>query len=119
MAEAFLNILYGKRYKGYSGGIKPEKVKHHVVKAMYEIGIGVSKHRSKSIEEFRGWHFNYVVTVCDDAEEACPFFLGEEILHKSFKDPSKFKGTEEEIMEQVRSARDEIKEWVKTTFSRA
>ena len=118
MAEGFLNTLYGDRYEGFSAGTKPTKVNHYIVKAMHEIGIDISKHRSKSIEEFREENFDYVVTVCDHAKENCPFFPGEKILHKSFKDPSEFKGTEKEILKQVGNVRDKIKEWIERTFAK-
>lgn len=85
---------------------------------MAKAGIDISTHRSKSIEEFCGKDFNYVVTVCDQAKEACPFFLAEKLLHKGFEDPSGFKGTEDEILEKVRHLRDEIKDWVEVTFGK-
>ena len=116
MAEGFLNALLEDRYEGYSAGITPTKVNPHVVEAMAEVGIDISKHRSKSIEEFRGKNFDYVVTVCDAAREACPFFPGEVILHKEFRDPSEFKGAGEEIMSEVRQVRDGIKAWILETF---
>ena len=116
VAEAFLNLLYGDRYEGYSAGVTPTKVNPYVVKAMAEIGIDISGNRSKSIEEFRGENFKYVVTVCDGAREACPFFPGEKIIHQAFEDPSQFKGSEEEILKQVRRVRDEVREWIKETF---
>jgi arsenate reductase len=84
---------------------------------MIEIGIDISRNRSKSIEEFRGENFNTVVTVCDSAREACPFFPGEEIIHKSFEDPAQFKGSEEEILKQVRRVRNQINEWIKNRFA--
>jgi len=69
------------------------RVNPYVVKAMAEIWIDISKNRSKSIEEFGGKNnFNYVVTVCDNAKEACPFFPGEKIIHKSFDDPTQVRG---------------------------
>lgn len=110
MAEGFLNALYGDRYEGYSAGMETAKVNPYAVKVMAEIGIDISAHRSKSIEEFRGKSFDYVVTVCDHAKEACPFFPGEKILHRDFEDPSEFKGTTDEILEEVRRVRDEIKD---------
>ena len=116
MAEALLNTLNGDKYEAYSAGIMATRINPYVVNAMAEIGIDISKNRSKSIEEFRGKNFNYVVTVCDSAKEACPFFPGEKIIHKSFDDPAQVKGSEEEIMKQTRRVRDEIKEWLKTTF---
>lgn len=111
-----MNALLGDRYEGYSAGITPTKVNPYAIKAMTEIGIDISKHRSKSIEEFRGKNFDYVVTVCDTAREVCPFFPGEVILHKEFRDPSEFRGTEDEIMKEVREVRDEIRDWIMKTF---
>ena len=116
IAEGLLNALYNDRYKAYSAGTDPSTINPYVIKAMEEIGIDFSKHRSKSINEFSGKTFNYVVTVCDHAKEVCPFIPGDTILHKNFKDPSEFKGTDEEILERVRKVRDEIKQWIEKTF---
>lgn len=118
MAEGFLNVLYEKKIEGYSAGTKPTKVNPVVVKAMAEIGIDISKNRSKSIEEFQGKSFDYVVTMCDYAKKVCPFFPGEKGIHRSFRDPSKFKGSENESLENVREVRDEIKNWIKKTFGK-
>jgi arsenate reductase len=117
MAEGLLNTLYGEKYEARSAGVTPTKINPYVVKAMAEIGIDISGNRSKSIEEFRGKSFNYVVTVCDNARETCPFFPGEKIIHKAFEDPSQFKGSEEEILKRVRRVREEIREWIKSTFT--
>ncbi len=116
MAEAFLNALCGDKYKAKSAGVTPTGLNPYVVKAMSEVGIDLSMHRSKSIMEFQGKTFNYVVTVCTSARENCPFFPGEIEIDKSFPDPSAFTGTEEEIMEDVRVVRDAIKTWVDSTF---
>ncbi len=116
MAEAYLNKLYGEKYEAYSAGIEPEKINPYVVKVMAEIGVDLSKARSKSIEEFRSEVFDYVVTVCDHAREVCPFFPGEVILHKRFRDPSIFKGSEEDILKETKELRDEIKKWLIETF---
>lgn len=118
MAEGFLNALYGDSYEGFSAGIEPTKVNPHAIKVMAEIGIDISTHRSKSIEDFREKNFNYVVTVCDNAKKTCPFFPGEKILHNGFEDPSDFKGTEDEILKEVRRVRDEIKDWLQITFGK-
>ena len=118
MAEGFLNALYGDRYEGSSAGIEPARVNPYAIKVMAEIGIDISKYRSKSIEDFRGKNFDYVVTVCDHAKEVCPFFPGEKILHRSFEDPSEFKGNEDEILEEVRRVRDEIKDWIEKTLGK-
>jgi arsenate reductase len=118
MAEAFLNKLCGDKYKAESAGVTPTEINPYVVKAMAEVGVDLSTHRSKSIMEFQGKNFNYVVTVCDAARENCPFFPGEIEIDKSFPDPAAFTGTEEEILRKVRVVRDDIKNWVKDTFCR-
>jgi arsenate reductase len=117
MAEAIVNALNGARYKAYSAGTEPTSINPYVTAAMSEIGINISKQKSKSINEFQGKRFEYVVTVCDKAKETCPFFPGEKVLHKNFADPSKFEGTDEEILQQVRQVRDGIKEWIGETFA--
>jgi len=116
MAEAFLNTLCGDMYEAKSAGVTPTGLNPYVVKAMAEIGIDISTHSSKSILEFQGKTFDYVVTVCDSAREACPFFPGEKEINKSFPDPAEFAGTEEEILLKVRVVRDEIKEWIERAF---
>ena len=116
MAEGLLNAFHGDTYEGFSAGVTPTKVNPYVIKAMAEIGIDISGNRSKSIEEFRGKTFNYVVTVCDSAREACPFFPGEKVIHQAFKDPNGFMGSEEEILKGTIKVRDKIKEWIKKTF---
>lgn len=112
MAEGLLNALHGDKYEAYSAGIQPSQINPYAIQAMKEIGIDISKQRSKSIEEFRGKKFDIVVTVCDQAKEACPFFPGGKKFHKGFDDPSQFKGAPEEILANVRRVRDEIKEWI-------
>ena len=116
MAEAFLNRLCGDKFKAESAGITPTQINPYVARVMAEIGISLMGHRSKSVTEFQGRTFNYVVTVCDLTREECPFFPGEIEMNKSFPDPSSFTGTEEEILAKVRAVRDEIKEWIDKTF---
>jgi len=118
MAEAFLNKLCGDRYEAKSAGVAPRGLNPYVVKAMAEVDIDLTSHRSKSLQEFQGITFDYVVTVCDSAREECPYFPGRKIIHKSFPDPSAFAGSEEEIMQKVRAVRDEIRRWVEQTFCR-
>jgi arsenate reductase (thioredoxin) len=119
MAEAFLNHLCGDKFKAESAGIKPTRINPYVAKVMSEIGIDLSTHRSKSILEFQGRNFEYIVTVCDLSKEECPFFPGEKEINKVFPDPSGFTGTEEEILVQVRALRNEIKQWVEVTFCKS
>ncbi len=116
MAESFLNKLCGDKYEAQSAGVRPTQVNPYVVKVMAEIGIDLSKHRSKNIMEFKEKNFNYVVTVCDSARDVCPFFPGEKEIHKSFPDPGAFEGSEEEVLSKVRLVRDEIRNWVAKSF---
>jgi len=116
IAEGLVKSLYGDRFEAYSAGTEPTKVNPYAVKVMDEIGIDISKHYSKKVDEFTGTTFDYVVAVCSGADKSCPFFLGGEYIHKSFEDPSSFKGTEDEIMKKFRSVRDEIKEWIQKKF---
>lgn len=117
MAEGFLRAFYGHRYDAYSAGIQPTEVNPYAIKVMDELGIDISNHRSKSIEEFHGTIFDYVVSVCDTSKETCPLFPGGKIyLHKRFIDPSNYVGTEEEKLRVFRIVRDEIKDWIHKTF---
>lgn len=117
MAEGLLLALYGDRFEAYSAGTQPSEVNPYAIKAMSEIGIDISHYRSKSVREFRDMKFDYVVTVCDNAKETCPFFPGgKKYLHRGFIDPAGFEGTEEERLRVFRRVRDEIKEWIEKTF---
>lgn len=117
MAEGLLRALYPDRYEAFSAGTVVTRVNPYVARAMGEIGIDLSSHRSKTTEEFAGQIFDFVVTVCDNAREACPYFPGAiNTLHHSFSDPSRFTGADEEIMAGVRSVRDEIRAWISQTF---
>lgn len=116
MAEGYLNALYGDRYEGYSAGIEPKKINEYAIKVMREVGIDISNHQPKSIERFRGMRFDYVVTVCDQAKQTCPFFPGNKILHKSFDDPYAFKGSSDDVLKETRRVRDEIEDWLRRTF---
>ncbi len=116
MAEGFLKNLYGDRYEAYSAGTFPTAVNEHAIRVMAEVGIDISKNRSKSIDEFKWMEFDYIVTVCDDARESCPFFPGKQQIHKSFYDPALAKGDEEEVLNTFRRVRDEIKNWIIEKF---
>lgn len=117
MAEGLLNALYGDKYEAYSAGTEPSRVNPYAIRAMAEIGIDISHHRSKHLREFLGIEFDYVVTVCDKAKDSCPFFPGgKEYIHQGFEDPSGAQGSEEEIMEKFRCVRDKIREWIESFF---
>ncbi len=100
MAEAFLKALGGERFEVYSAGIEPGALNPLVVEVMKEIGIDISKNKTKDVEDFykKGETFSYVITVCDQASaEMCPIFPGVvKRLHWSFADPSSFAGPHEE-----------------------
>lgn len=118
MAEGLLKALRGEIYEPYSAGTEPKEISPYAIKVMEEIGIEISTHRSKSIEEFKGMSFDYVVTVCDHAKQTCPFFPGgRKYIHKGFEDPSDYEGSEEEKLKVFRRIRDEIKEWIEKTFN--
>ena len=116
MAEVLVNKLCEDMYKAESAGVTPTQVNPYAAEVMAEIGVDLSQHRSKSIMEFQGRTFDYVVTVCDSAHEVCPFFPGEKEIHTSFSDPAAFKDPKEAVLQKDRTARNEIKEWVKNTF---
>jgi arsenate reductase len=114
MAEAFLLKYGGDRFEAMSAGLEPGNLNQNVVKVMNEVGIDISKNKTKSAFELykQGHHFSYVIAVCDaEAAEKCPIFPGvTKRLHWPFPDPSAFTGTEEEILEKTRIVRDSIKE---------
>ncbi|OGD54358.1 ArsC family transcriptional regulator [Candidatus Bathyarchaeota archaeon RBG_13_38_9] len=117
IAEGFIKSQYGEQFEAFSAGTKPTKVSPYAIRAMLEIGIDISKHQSKSVNNFEGIKFDYVITVCAQAKESCPFFPGAKFfIHKSFEDPSSLEGTEEEIMENFRKAREQIREWIVNEF---
>lgn len=117
MAEGLIRSLYGDVYDAYSAGIEPSVVRKEAIKVMKEIGIDISKQRSKSVEEFIEMKFDYVVTVCDHAKDTCPFFPGgKNYMHQGFYDPSEYRGIESERLSKFRDVRDEIKDWIERTF---
>jgi len=119
MAEGFMKALYGDRYRAFSAGTEPSKVNSYAVRVMHEIGIDISDHRSKSVDEFMDQDLDYVVTVCDHAKEACPFFPGGRYaMHKGFQDPASVAGTEAEKLALFRRVRDEIRDWIEKTFGK-
>jgi arsenate reductase (thioredoxin) len=113
IAEAFLNNIGGDKFEAESAGLEPGNLNPLVIEAMKEVGIDISKNQTKNVFDFfkQGKHFEYVVTVCDEASgEKCPFFPGLVArIHWSFPDPSGFEGTYEEKMVNVRAVRDSIR----------
>ena len=113
MAEAMVNYDLGDRFEAYSAGTAPKTPHPAALKVLAEIGIDHSRARSKSLEEFEGQPFDYVITLCGAANETCPlFFGGVERVHLGFEDPARATGTEEEVPVVFRRVRDEIRETV-------
>jgi arsenate reductase len=111
MAEGLLRHLAGDRFSVESAGVEPSHVRPQAIEAMRELGIDISGHRSKSVDEFAGREFDYVITVCDNAGERCPVFPGRtERVHWSFDDPAEAVGDEETVLTVFRRVRDEIRE---------
>ena len=110
MAEGWLRKLGSDSFDVFSAGSNPAGHVHPLaIKAMDEVGVDISRHTSKSLQEFVGKPFDYVITVCDNAREACPAFPGAaNQLHWGFSDPAHVQGTEEEQMLVFRRVRDEI-----------
>ncbi len=111
MAEGLLRSLGADRYDVFSAGTKPSAVRREAIAVMRELGIDLSGHRSKHVQEFDGQAFDYVITVCDNANETCPVFPGgTKRLHWSVPDPAAVEGTEMERMAAFRSVRDSLAE---------
>ena len=111
MAEGLLRHFAGDKFEVFSAGVEPTQVNPLAIAAMKEIGIDISKHKSKSVAEFSGQQFDYCITVCDNAKQACPVFPGKyRKIHWGLEDPAQFRGTEEEKLDVFRKIRDKIKE---------
>jgi len=111
MAEGFLKS-FDKNLEVYSAGTKPaERVNPFAIKAMKEVGVDISNGVAENVDKYLHQSFNYVITVCDNAKESCPVFLGKvgKQLHIGFEDPADAVGSEEEVMPIYRRVRDEIK----------
>ncbi|QHS55186.1 arsenate reductase ArsC [Mucilaginibacter sp. 14171R-50] len=110
IAEGYLRHFAGKSANVYSAGIETHGVNPKAIVVMAEDHIDISKHTSNHVNEYMGIPFDQVITVCDNANEACPFFPGKvERYHENFPDPAKATGTPEEVMDEFRRVRDLIK----------
>src|SRR5271156_6387449 len=113
MAEGLLRHDAGERFEVESAGTKPSPVRPEAIAAMRELGIDIGSHRSKSVGEFDGQHFDYVITVCDSARESCPVFFGAAArLHHSFDDPAALRGSEGERLALFQRVRDELRTYL-------
>lgn len=119
MAEGLLRHDAGDRFEVESAGTKPSVVRPEAIAVMRELGIDISGHRSKSVAEFDGQHFDYVITVCDSARETCPVFFGAaQKLHHPFDDPAALRGSEQDRATLFRRVRDELRDYLRQ-FARA
>jgi arsenate reductase len=114
MAEGLLRHDAGESFDVESAGTKPSQVRPEAITVMKEIGVDISRHRSKSVDEFSGQNFDCVLTVCDNAKESCPIFPGKTVtIHRNFEDPAARQGSEEERFAVFRRVRDEIRDYLR------
>jgi len=114
MAEGLLRHEAGDRFEVFSAGTKPGQVRPEAIAVMRELGIDLSGHRSKHVDEFAGQAFDYVLTVCDNAKESCPIYPGHtNRLHRSFDDPAAVQGSDPERLAVFRRVRDEIRDYLR------
>jgi arsenate reductase (thioredoxin) len=112
IAEGYLRQFAGDKAKVYSAGIETHGVNPKAIATMKEDGIDISHHTSNNINEYRNLTFDYVITVCDNAKERCPYFpTSAKKFHHNFPDPAKAKGTEEQVMQEFRRVRGMIKDY--------
>jgi arsenate reductase len=112
LAEGYLRNFVGEKAEVYSAGVETHGVNPRAIATMQEDGIDISKHTSNNILEYTGIEFDYVITVCDNAKERCPYFPSKaEKFHYNFPDPAKATGTEEEIAKEFASVREMIKKY--------
>lgn len=120
MGEGLLRYLYGEHYEVFSAGTKASFVNPKAIQVMREIGIDISHHTSKVVDEFLDQSIDLVFSVCDHAKESCPIFPQKtEKIHHSFLDPAHATGTEEEILQVFRDVRDQIKTKLEQDFKPA
>lgn len=120
MAEGLLRAMAGERFEVFSAGTEKTRVQPLAIEAMREIGIDISDHTSKTLDAFGNDSFDFVITVCDRANESCPLFPGKtQRIHWSFDDPTAAQGSDEERLAAFRRIRDEIRtrieEWIATS----
>ena len=110
MAEGLVNHYLGDRFQAFSAGTEATRVNPLAIQVLAELGIDISRHHSKTLDEFSGQRFDQVITLCDAANEQCPlFFGGVERVHIGFDDPSRLSGTPEEVLPEFRRVRDAIR----------
>lgn len=119
IAESYLRHYAGSGAEVYSAGVEKHGVNPRAIRIMKEDGLDISGHTSNHVEEYLGINFDFVITVCDNARENCPYFPGKALrFHHNFPDPAEAKGSEDEIMEQFRAVREEIKRYSRNFIRR-
>jgi len=114
IAEGFLRHYAGEKANVYSAGVETHGVNPRAISIMNEVGIDISNHTSNHVDEYAKIDFDFIITVCDNAKERCPYFPSKaERFHYNFPDPAKSTGTEEEIMNEFRRVRELIDEYCK------
>lgn len=112
IAEGYLRHFAGEKANIYSAGIEAHGVNPRAIATMAEDGLDISNHTSNTIDAIQGKEFDFVITVCDNAKENCPFFPTKaQRSHQNFPDPAKANGSEEEVMQQFRDVRQQIKDF--------
>lgn len=112
IAEGYFRHFLGDKATVFSAGLEAHGLNPRAIATMKEDGIDISNHTSDLLDKYLNVEFDYILTVCDNANEHCPYFPGKAIrIHQSFPDPAKAKGTEEEIQESFRAVRNQLKEW--------
>ena len=120
MAEGLMRAMGGKNFEVASAGISPTQVRSEAIEVMKEIGIDISQHFSKDVDRFVADDFDYVITVCDNANQNCPVFPGKaKRIHWSFEDPAQVEGNETTRLSAFRIIRDEIKHRIETFIATA
>lgn len=116
MAEGLLRADYGETFEVESAGTRATQVRPEAITVMKEIGIDISGHRSKVVDEFANDSFDYVLTVCNNAKESCPIYPGHaNRIHHSFEDPAAVQGSEEERLSTYRKVRDQIRDYFRSS----
>jgi len=117
MAEGLLRAKYGGLFEVFSAGTRLSRLSIRAVQVMREIGIDISHHRSKTLDEMSGMTFDLAVTLCDRAHQVCPVVtFAKKTIHYGFPDPHLTPGSDEEVLEGYRNVRDMITVWIDTTF---
>jgi arsenate reductase len=117
MAEGLMRLKYGKRFDVFSAGTRPTRVSARAIQVMNEIGIDISHHRSKTLDEISGMKFDLAVTLCDNVHKICPVVSGaNKTIHCGFPDPHLTPGSDEDVLQGYRDVRDGIAAWIDTAF---